>query len=532
MTRPARGAVQPRTSGGWLPRGLRRAATAVTGLALVLGTTTAAQATSNLQSRIDAGSGYASGRGTTIRIAVLDRLSGEYRDNGAVAHQHVESASVMKVFIADNLLRRRDAGQISLSAGDLTDMSRMLRSSDDAAANRFWSAYGANAIMRDVIARYGLTETGLTSNVRYWGNTLITAHDMVVYYRGLLSGTGGLSAASRGFIIDQLQQSTPRGIDGYWQFFGLRDGLPAETWIGQKQGWMCCVNGAIYRHSTGFVGPDGRYLIAVLSTEPSGLGGPHLEASITGAVRAIFPEGSITLTDENSSAIGGRGSAYFLNDHFDGAANRVLQYGEPSDEVFVGDWDGNGTDTLAVRRGNTFYLKNTTTSGVADTVIAYGDPGDAVFVGDWDGNGTDTLAVRRGNTFYLKNTTTSGVADTVMTYGDPGDTVLIGDWDGNGTDTLAARRGNTFFVTNTSTTGSADYAFTYGDPGDTVLVGRWTSTQPGDSLAVRRGNVFALKYSTESGVADVVFGYGDPSDTAFTGDWDGDAVDGIGVRRP
>ena len=59
--------------------------------------------------------GYATGRGTTIRIAVLDRVTGEYRDNGGAAHQPVESASVMKVFIAENLLHRRDAGQITLA---------------------------------------------------------------------------------------------------------------------------------------------------------------------------------------------------------------------------------------------------------------------------------------------------------------------------------------------------------------------------------------------------------------------------------
>ena len=53
-------------------------------------------------------------------------------------------------------------------------------------------------------------------------------------------------------------------------------------------------------------------------------------------------------------------------------------------------------------------------------MFSYGDPGRRVFVGDWDGNGTDTLAVRRGNTFYVKNTTTTGTADTVFSYGDPG----------------------------------------------------------------------------------------------------------------
>jgi hypothetical protein len=511
---------------------LVRVTTVVLALALVLGTTATARAASDLQSRIDAGSAFATGRGTAIRIAVLDRVTGEYRDNGAAAHRQVESASVMKVFIADDLLHRRDAGQITLSAADLADMGLMLRSSDNAAANRFWVAHGANAIVSRVISRYGLTETGLTSNTRYWGNTLITAHDMVAYYRGLLAGTGGLSAASRGFVIDQLQHSTSRGTDGDWQFFGLRDGLPRETWIGQKQGWMCCVNGAVYRHSTGFVGPDGRYVVVLLSTEPSGLGAAHLEGSITGAVRAMFPEGSIDLVDRNSSAVGGSGSAYYLNDHFTGTANRVLRYGEPTDTVYVGDWNGDGTDTLAVRRGNTFYLKNDTTSGPADTVLAYGDPGDTVFVGDWDGDGRDTLAVRRGNTFYLRNSTTSGPADRVVAYGDPGDTVLVGDWDGDGTDTLAVRRGNTYFVKNTLASGAADATFAYGDAGDRVLVGRWTPGQVGDSLAVRRGNTFYLAYSTGSATADVVFAYGDATDTAFVGDWDGDGVDGIGVRRP
>ena len=44
------------------------------------------------------------------------------------------------------------------------------------------------------------------------------------------------------------------------------------------------------------------------------------------------------------------------------------------------------------------------TSGPADSVIGYGEAGDEVFVGDWDGDGVDTFAVRRGNVFYLKNT--------------------------------------------------------------------------------------------------------------------------------
>ena len=230
-----------------------------------------------------------------------------------------------------------------------------------------------------------------------------------------------------------------------------------------------------------------------------------------------------------AGGIGGTGSAYFLNDAFTGQAGTVFRFGEVGDDVLVGDWDGDRRDTLAVRRGNSFFLRDTNTSGPADVTLTYGDPGDTVLVGDWDGDGTDTFAVRRGNTFFVKNDTASGVADAVFSYGDPGDTVLVGDWDGNGTDTLTVRRGNTFFVKNDVRTGVADRVFAFGDPGDTVLVGTWTPG--GTTLAVRRGNVYFLRYALQTGVADLTFAYGEPSDTAFVGDWDGNGIDGLGVRR-
>jgi len=272
-------------------RWMRVFVTAAVGLALLLPGGGIARADS-WQDRVSAGNAAAAARGTTIEIAMLDRVTGQYRDNGRAAHTRIESASVMKVFIAEHLLHRRDLGQIRLSATDMADMGRMLRDSANAPANRFWGAYGANNIVRDVIGRYGLTETGVTSNIRYWGNTLITAHDMVVFYRRMMDGSAGLSAASRNWIVDQMRHSTVQG-DGGRQFFGLHDGLPREQVIAQKQGWMCCVNGNIYRHSTGFTGPDSRFIVVVLTREPSSRGGAHIEQSISGALRAMFPEGLV-----------------------------------------------------------------------------------------------------------------------------------------------------------------------------------------------------------------------------------------------
>src|SRR5699024_8492821 len=118
-----------------------------------------------------------------------------------------------------------------------------------------------------------------------------------------------------------------------------------------------------------------------------------------------------------SGEIGGSGSEFFLDDQLDGSTDHHLVYGRSDDAVLVGDWDGSGTDTLAVRRGQVYHLRNTLTSGPADREVAYGRAGDTVLVGDWDGDGTDTLAVRRGNRYYLSNTLASGPAETELDYG-------------------------------------------------------------------------------------------------------------------
>jgi hypothetical protein len=186
---------------------------------------------------------------------------------------------------------------------------------------------------------------------------------------------------------------------------------------------------------------------------------------------------------EQSEALGG-GSQYLLSNSLGSAATTFLVYGDPGDQTYFGDWDGNGTDTPLVRRGNIFYVRNSSSSGPADAVFTYGDVPDQVLVGDWDGNRTATLAVRRGNSYFVKNSVSTGRADAVIAYGNPDDAVLVGDWDGNGTDALGVQRGNTYHVRNSLTTGTADSVSTYGAPGDTGFVGDWDGNGT-DTLGVR-----------------------------------------------
>src|SRR5690606_1091714 len=212
-------------------------------------------------------------------------------------------------------------------------------------------------------------------------------------------------------------------------------------------------------------------------------------------------------------------TGFFLNDSWGPTATYAFQYGRATDEVFVGDWDGNGTDTVALRRGREFHVSNAQRGGAAATVVSYGRPGDVVLVGDWDGDGVDTFAVRRGNAYHVKNSVSGGAADVVVHYGRSGDEVIVGDWDGDGRDTLAVRRGAELHVRDTLTAGPAHQVLTYGRPGDVLLAGDWDGDGR-DTFAVRRGSEYHVKNSISGGVADLVRVYGRPGDEVVVGDWD------------
>ena len=98
----------------------------------------------------------------------------------------------------------------------------------------------------------------------------------------------------------------------------------------------------------------------------------------------------------------------------------------------VGDWDGDGTQTVGVVRPNAgldsnhFLLRNSD-GGVLD--FWYGRHGDRLLVGDWNGNGTWTPGLlRSGTRWYLKDSFTGGAASIGLAKQTPG-TPVVGDWD-------------------------------------------------------------------------------------------------------
>ena len=226
--------------------------------------------------------------GADISAVVLDRTTDQVISNGNGDPTPI--ASVAKLFIADDLLLQDAKGPTQLSADDRQSLDVMLRSSDDSAAENFWNRGGGSAIITRVAARYGLGSTTPPYDGHWW-NTMSTTSDLVRYYDMLLQGSGGLPPERAQVIISNLSKSTPDGIDGYPQRFGIPDGLFAEP-VAVKQGWMCCWDGGNWMHmSTGVIGADRRYVMAIGSMQPTD--DSTARNTITQVVKTMFPGGRI-----------------------------------------------------------------------------------------------------------------------------------------------------------------------------------------------------------------------------------------------
>ncbi len=240
-----------------------------------------------LAARIQQAIDTAAAGGAALSVAVLDRKTRELVANGNP--QVIGTASVAKLFIADDLLLAESQGKASLSPDDRQALDIMLQSSDDAAADKFWDQGGGDAIITQVATRYGLSSTIPPSDGRWW-NTTSSLTDLIHYYDMLLDGSGGLPTERARIIVNDLSQSTPNGADGYPQWFGIPEGLFAEP-VAVKQGWMCCIGSDWMHLSTGVIGSDRRYIVAVQSLQTTD--DATARQTITDAVKTIFPNGRI-----------------------------------------------------------------------------------------------------------------------------------------------------------------------------------------------------------------------------------------------
>lgn len=235
---------------------------------------------------LGAATAYAAGR-ALVGVAVLDRRTGTYVDNGASARGAMGTASVVKVLIAEELLHRHSVGQIGLGAAEFTRIEAMLVRSDDPAASSLYSQFGGVALIEATLRRHGLAESAPPADPQYWGNTKMSAHDVARFYANVLAGS--VPAASRDYLFGLLRNVAPTASDGFGQHYGLAGvelGLDAAV----KQGWMCCLDGVRQVHSTAVVGDDDRYVIVILTQYSPMLSWEHGQSTATEVARLVLAE--------------------------------------------------------------------------------------------------------------------------------------------------------------------------------------------------------------------------------------------------
>lgn len=146
------------------------------------------------------------------------------------------------------------------------------------------------------------------------------------------------------------------------------------------------------------------------------------------------------------------GYAYLRNSNSEGVADVRFFFGNPGDIPLAGDFDGDGCDTLSLYRPSEarFYIINELGSndaglGAAEYSFPYGNFGDQPFVGDFDGDGVDAVAVYRPGSGSVYLADDFGGSDAIAEQSaSAGGTVFAGDWGGTGDDVAWYSDGGTF----------------------------------------------------------------------------------------
>jgi hypothetical protein len=198
------------------------------------------------------------------------------------------------------------------------------------------------------------------------------------------------------------------------------------------------------------------------------------------------------------------------------------QWGRAGDLPVVGDWDGDGTQTVGVVRPNASLDSNQLLLRNSDGSVLdlwYGRHGDRILVGDWDGDGTWTPAAVRAGVWSLRNSNSTGTADATVSFGRSGDRYLAGDWDGDGDFTPAVHRQGTFWFRNTAGTGPSELHVRFGRTTDLAFAGDWNGNGTWTPGLLRAGTRWYLKDSFTGTTAGIGLAKQTPG-TPVVGDWD------------
>lgn len=203
------------------------------------------------------------------------------------------------------------------------------------------------------------------------------------------------------------------------------------------------------------------------------------------------------------------------------------------DRPTVGDWDGDGTDEVAVfkqrpRKAGHF---RTLVDGTRAN-IPFGASADTPVVGDYDGNGQAQVGTKALGSTTWRLRSANGAVATVAGVGGSTDVPLAGDWNGNGRAELGWYRwsNRTFYQRMPDL---SVRTVVWGASGRIPVVGDWDGDGI-DDVGTFDGatGTWHLRFPSGSSFVTRTIQYGVAGDLPAVGDWNGDGADEVGIWRP
>jgi len=208
-----------------------------------------------------------------VSWAFLDRRTGEMVTSPNVTATS-STESMIKAWISSDYLRRQDEAGKTPPQSRLDELTRMIRDSDDQAAEDIYRLDGTNAVVRRMIDICQLTDT-VIARPYWWSYTEISARDAV---RLGLCVADGRAAGPKwtAWVINEMRHVRGDGL------FGIKPALPDDLAgeVAIKNGWT--IVGGDWHLNCLAVHDD--WILAVLNRYPSRLGkqyGADLCASVT-----------------------------------------------------------------------------------------------------------------------------------------------------------------------------------------------------------------------------------------------------------
>lgn len=267
--------------------------------------------------------------------------------------------------------------------------------------------------------------------------------------------------------------------------------------------------------------------------------GVSTKASHAGAVY-VFASGAFTEPPRHYVGVYRPSTGVFYlrysNNPAQAGADVAIVYGDSNYDPVIGDWNGDGLDTIGVfsKVDGTFHLRDANSSGAPDHVFLFGNPNDKPLSGRWNNSLTqDGVGVSRpaNGIVFLRNSLSGGAADYSIVIGNPGDQALAGDWDGNGVDSIGVFTSNSRFQltdNNAAPAATIEYNLKYGGNTGLPIAGDWTGLgRSGVGLYKTTGTILLLNYPVPLSVAygdndpkmDNAFVFGSPGDIPISGHW-------------